>query len=97
MKKLSLMFLFCLLITSCAYNEGIVQKAEKSYLQFTGNIENAQVQVDDMDAFLLQAGDKKLYQISPGKHSISVYRDSRLVVKKILFVDSQATMEVDVP
>lgn len=97
MRKLLLLFLVCLFISACAYNEGIVQKTEKSYLQFTGNIENAQVQVDDTDPFLLQAGDKKLYQIPPGKHSISVYRDSRLVLKKVFFVSSQATMEVDVP
>ncbi len=97
MRKLLWLFLASSLLWSCGYKEGIVQKAEISYLQFRGNTENARVQLDDGYVFMLQPGENNLYQIQPGKHSITIYKDSRLVAQKVLYVDSQATMEVEIP
>jgi hypothetical protein len=101
MRKLIPVLLVFTILYSCGYREGIIQKAEKSYIQFSGNIQNAQIQIDDMDAFVIQAepGKEKpyLYQVQPGKHLISIYRNSQLIIKKIVFIDNQATMEVEIP
>ena len=101
MRKLIPVFLIFIILYSCGYREGIIQKAERSYIQFTGNIQNAQVQIDDMNAFAIQPepGKEKLYlyQIQPGKHLISIYRNSQPILQKIVFVDNQTTMEVEIP
>ena len=103
MKKVVLLFLGILILQSCGYQEGVVQKEEKSYIKFTGNLANISVQIDDTNQFVLHSdtqsntGDNKLYQISPGKHSIKAYRDGSLVVSRIIFLDNQATAEVLIP
>jgi hypothetical protein len=103
MKKVILILLGILILQACGYQEGIVQKGEKSFIKFAGNWANVSVQIDDMNQFVLQsgtesnAGDNKLYQISPGKHSLKVYRDGSLIVNRILFLDNQATAEVIIP
>lgn len=103
MKK-SIILLSCiLLLHACGYQDGIIQKGEKSFIKFTGNLENVSVQIDDMNQFALttKAEDgfayNKLYQVSPGKHSLKVYRDGSLIVNRILFLDNQATAEVIIP
>ena len=112
MKKL--LFLFILfglfLVVSCGHKEGIIQKSDKSFLKFIGNLENVSVQIDNADPFVLKkytAGSKdtrkkvkyenKLYQVSPGKHVVKVYRDDKLVVKRIFFLDNNVIKEVQVP
>ena len=97
MNKLTLLILLCIIVCSCGYREGIIQKADKSYIQFTGNPANAQVQIDDMATFTIEANDNKLYEIPPGKHLIKIYKGSRLMVNKITYVQSQTTMEVEIP
>jgi len=103
MKKVILLLLGILILHACGYQEGIVQKGEKSFIKFAGNWENVSVQIDDMNQFVLNSGsesgvdDNKLYQVSPGKHSIKVYRDGNLIVNRILFLDNQATAEVIIP
>jgi hypothetical protein len=75
MKKVILLLLGILILHACGYQEGIVQKGEKSFIKFAGNWENAAVQIDDMNQFVLKSGadsekssgdDNKLYQVSPG-------------------------------
>ncbi len=106
MKKFIFLFLVIVILSACGYQEGIVQKGEKSFVKFTGNRTNVSVQIDDMNQFVLKAGgddseenssDNKLYQVSPGKHLIKVYRDGHLIVNRILFLDNQATAEVMIP
>jgi hypothetical protein len=106
MKKVILLLLGILILHACGYQEGIVQKGEKSFIKFAGNWENAAVQIDDMNQFVLKSGadsekssgdDNKLYQVSPGKHSLKVYRDGNLIINRILFLDNQTTTEVIIP
>jgi len=95
-----------LLLGACGYQEGVVWRAEQSYLNFTGNWANASVQIDGTQPFVLKpknATDSSpfptntLYQLSPGKHRITVTRDGRVVVDRVVVLDNHATMEVQVP
>jgi hypothetical protein len=103
MKKVILLLLGIMILHACGYQEGIVQKGEKSFIKFTGNWENVSIQIDDMNQFVLKSGsesnadDNKLYQVSPGKHSLKVYRDGNLIINRILFLDNQVTAEVIIP
>lgn len=110
MKKFLLLLFGVLFIVSCGYKEGIIQKSDKSYLKFTGNWENATVQIDDIQPFILKSyftntegqkhkvrQDNKLYQLFPGKHIIKVYRNGNLVVNRILFLDNNVIKEVQIP
>ena len=97
MKRLISLVFLCVLVCSCGYREGIIQKDEKSYLRFMGNVANVQVLIDDMQPFNIQANETKLYQIPPGKHQVAIYRDSKLIVNRVVYVQSQATMEVEIP
>jgi len=106
MKKFIVLLLGIMIIHGCGYQEGIVQKGEKSFIKFTGNWMNVSVRIDDMNQFVLTPGtaseksggdNNKLYQVSPGKHLIKVYRDGDLIVDRILFLDNQTTAEVIIP
>lgn len=81
-KTIFLTLIPLLLLVSCGYREGVVQKAEKSYFKFVGNWQNAVVEIDNvkpfkLDDFVTQKGedgtekvsspDQKLYQTLPGK------------------------------
>ena len=86
MKKIFFLLFCVLFIVSCGYKEGIIQKSEKSFLKFSGNWESVTVQIDDANPFILKntlapdnSGRKEkventLYQVSPGKHTIKIYR-----------------------
>lgn len=106
------LFIVCgvLLIVSCGYKEGVIQRADRSYLSFTGNLDNVSVQLDNAEPFTLQSYgvdsdgqrrhmnvNNKLYQVSPGKHTIKVYRDGQLVVNRILLLDTDVIKEVHIP
>lgn len=96
-----------LLLSACGYREGVIQRAENSYLKFTGNWTNATVQIDDNQPFTLTPpppeGGKAaspantLYQVSPGRHRVMISRDGRVVVDRILMLDNRVTTEVQVP
>lgn len=100
MKKLWLIGVVVGLLFSCGYQAGVIQKAEKSYLQFSGSWgwDEVAVKVDDRETFPLKPTDgNTLFEITPGKHALKVFKNNKLVVDRIIFVDSQATFEVRVP
>lgn len=105
MKKVLLAIVACLVLSACGYQEGVIQRAERSYLKFTGNWPNAVVQIDSMQSFTLTppTGDSKpspdntLYQLSPGRHRIRVTRGGLVVVDRVVILENQVTMEVQVP
>jgi hypothetical protein len=101
-KVLFFLFMTVLLTFGCGHNEGIIQKAERSYLKFTGNRTKAVVELDGSRRFLLpdmqgQDDDDKLYQVSPGKHELKVYRSGQLIVNRVIVLDDQTTTEVALP
>lgn len=97
-------------LSSCGYMEGVVQKAEKSYLWFTGNTENAIVYIDNKEFARLspsyyvdESGTKRQktepihYQIEPGKHEIRIEKDGKVLVNRSLLLGNQMTKEIEVP
>jgi len=93
----TLIILFCgmLLLSACGYIEGTVQKAEKSYIVFLGDLEQVTVQIDDSESFTPSAG--KQYQISPGKHTVAAFKKENLVLKRIILLENQVTTEISIP
>lgn len=92
---IALMFFAC----SGGYVEGVSQKSEKGFLKFTGNTQSATVSVDGKPAFSLSADQDKdvVYEVPPGNRLIKVYRNNQLIVDRVVYVDNQTTMEINVP
>ena len=95
--KTTIVCIMFLLLVGCAYNTGTVQIAKKSYLQFSGNIEGVSVIIDENDAFSLSTEEDTLYQLNPGKHTLKIFRNSNLIVDRIIFLENQGTMEILIP
>ena len=93
----TLIILFCgmFLLSACGYIEGTVQKAEKSYIVFLGDLEQVRVQIDDMEPFTPSVG--KQYQTSPGKHTVAAFKKETLVLKRIILLENQVTPEIRIP
>ncbi len=88
---------FLLLLSGCAYNQGVVQHEETAFLKLIGNLENASLQIDDNQVIVIEKPDKDIvYQIKPGTHIITVYKNGEIVVKRELYFDDQITREVTV-
>lgn len=97
MKKLVVLLIGLCLLVSCGYREGILQGSDGSYLTFKGNLEGVVARVSDLEPFTLTGENSKLYQVPPGKHTIKLYRNGQLIVDRVMFVQNQATLEVNVP
>ena len=107
MKRGAIVVVACLMLSACGYQEGVIQRAERSFLKFTGNWPNAAVQIDTMPPFILKppttASDPQaspadtLYQVAPGKHRVTVTRGDRVVVDRVLLLENQVTLEVQIP
>lgn len=98
MKKL-ILFLGILLtfsFTGCGYKEGVKTSSAKAHLYFTGNTENVVVSVDGSEKFNVKSGADNLYNITPGKHIIEVYRGDTLVVKREIFISDGISKEIEV-
>ncbi len=105
MKKIFIFFILGVIFFSCTYGtrEGVIQKSSESFLHFMGNAENVSVVIDDGESFILaEEPDVQrytphlLYQVSPGKHTIKVYRKDELIVDRIIYVASGETKEVEI-
>jgi hypothetical protein len=89
--------LVSLFIISCGgYNTGIVQKTEKGFFKFVGNINSVTVAIDDGEGLSLDPK-TEVYQVKPGKHSIKIYRNNQLILDRVVIVDNQSTMEIQIP
>jgi hypothetical protein len=103
--------LFTILSCIVGRREGTVQKADASYLHFTTlNDENLKsslsLLIDDAQPFAIEIDqttnrntrftNKKLYQITPGKHTIKVYKNGNLTIDKLIYVGNQETVEIDI-
>ena len=78
------------------YTSATVQRAEKGFLKFTGNIAAVMISVDDGAQFAYNPK-IDLYEVKPGKHTIKIQRDNQIIVNRIIIVDNQTTFEIDVP
>ena len=95
MVKILILSLGALFIFACGHVEGTIQKAEKGFIVFSGNLENVSVKIDDLEPFTPSY--EKHYQLSPGKYVLRAYRDGTLVLNKIIFLGNQMTMEIRIP
>lgn len=97
MKNLSIILVLCVVFSSCGgYKEAVTQKSEKSFLKFIGVTTGASFTVDGGEMLTIEHGDF-VYQVKPGKHEIKVYRANQVIVNRVLYVDSQSTVEVELP
>ena len=98
MKKTIISLAFFLFM-GCAFtsNTGSIQRAEKSYLKFLGNHHSVSVTIDNNNSFNLSTTEDKLYQLSPGKHTLKIYRNNNLIVTRIIFLEDHGTMEIIIP
>jgi hypothetical protein len=78
------------------YTSSTVIRVEKGFLKFTGNTESVIISVDDQPQF---AYDPKidLYEVKPGRHIVKIQRNKLIIVNRIIIVDNQTTVEIDVP
>ena len=100
MRKLYLSIFCAMFLLSCGYQTGVIQKAEKGYIKFSGDWESDEVtvKIDDREPFRPKPSDTNtLFEITPGKHLIKVFRDNKLVVDRAIFLDRPATFEVKIP
>jgi hypothetical protein len=97
MKLLVITFFLSLILSSCGgYNTGILQKSDKGFIKFSGNTVGMSISLDDGVRF---TKDEKvdLIELKPGKHNIKVFRDETLMVNRIIIVENQNTIEIEVP
>ncbi len=101
MKKFCLLICCTMLLCSCGYQTGVVQKADKAYLRFSGIWERYEitVRVDEREPFQLKPSDADdtLFEITSGKHLIKVSRNDKIVVDRVVFLEGQTTFEVKIP
>lgn len=92
-----LVTLSSIILFSCAYNQGVIQKDDVSYLKLTGNLNNITLQIDDGEIIKLKDfNDKTVYEIKPGVHIITIRRDNKVIVERKLYFNNQTTREVNV-
>jgi len=95
MVKFLILSLGALFIFACGHVEGTIQKAEKSLIVFSGDLQNVKIQIDELEPFTPFHG--KHYQVAPGKHVLMAYRDGKLLLNKIIILENQVTMEIRIP
>jgi hypothetical protein len=81
--------------SACGYIEGTVQKAEKSYIVFLGDLTQVKVQIDDREPFMPSGG--KHYELSPGRYTITAFKNESIVLKRVILLENQVTTEVSIP
>jgi hypothetical protein len=111
-KNIYLGLVILLLCVGCGLKEGVVQKEPKSFLWFTGNIQNAIVYIDDLSPIILnksqaspgveggnstEKSNEIHYEISPGKHLIVIKKMDKEVVNRILLLGNGITREIKIP
>jgi hypothetical protein len=97
MKGFLILIVSMFFLTSCGgYKTGVLEKESAGYLKFIGNITNASVEIDQSIQFAINP-ETELYKLNPGKYTVKVYRSDNLVVERIIIIQSQNTVEVEVP
>lgn len=97
------LFLFSLLATTsaCSYNtysSGQTTTDPVSYLYFSGNITDAEVSIDGAPSFLVtKAGPKQQYKVIPGKHTIIVTKQGKVVVQRSVLLGDGHEKEISIP
>ncbi len=98
MQLKTILFALFLLLSGCGYNEGVVQAERASFLQFSGNLNQATVQIDNLPPLVLNGDSENThYKLAPGKHHIVVKQNAKIVVDRTILVGNGMTKEIRVP
>ena len=87
---------FALFFVGCGSKEGVTSEAQKSYLYFTGNVDDVTVSIDKSAGFEVKAGQNNQYATKSGKHLIEVYRDGVLIIKREIYLGDGVAKEIEV-
>lgn len=97
MRAFTVLGLFCLLsLSSCGYKEGIAISEQASYLYFTGDSSTVMVSIDSGEKFSVTSGRDHQYKITPGTHTVRVYRGESLIVERQIFLSDGVAKEIGV-
>lgn len=98
------LFIFSLLVITSAcssyntYSSGQTTAEPVSYLYFSGNITGAEVSIDDAPSFMVtKAGPKQQYKVTPGKHTIVVTKQGKVVVQRNVLLGDGHEKEINIP
>ena len=104
MNPIKAICVMAVILVGCGgYSTGTLQKSEWAYIQFVGNTDGVSVIIDDGEMFPIniEKGSRELvnrvFEVKPGKRRIRAVRDGRVVVDRIVFVDNNITMEINIP
>jgi len=101
LKALIITALFMLTSACSSYNtysSGSTSPEPVSYLYFTGNIEGAEVSIDDAPVFVVsKSGAKQQYKVTPGKHTIVVSKQGNVIVKRNVLLGDGHEKEIHIP
>ena len=97
--------LVLLLTTACTSTSYTTQVDENAYIQFSGNYQGSQVQIDETvftiteatESFNLNGMQVVKFEIPTGKSQLVVSKDGAVVIKKYLFTNEGQTVEVNIP
>lgn len=97
MRNFAVLFFSVILFTHCGgYKTGVLEKDSSGFIKFIGNTTNASVEIGETISFSINP-ETDIYKLKPGKYTVKVYRDNNLVVERILIIQSQNTIELEVP
>ena len=96
-KGVILVLAYFVLIGCFHYQEGSILKANKGFIRFVGNFEGVTIKVNDSNPIKISGKPPLLYEVNPGKHTVGVYRDGKLIIQRIMFIDNQVMTEVEIP
>ena len=97
MRGFLILIVSIILFTSCGgYKSEVLEKESAGYIKFLGNIINTSVEIDQSTQFNINP-EIELYKLTPGKHTIKIYRNNNLLVERIIIIQSQNTIELEVP
>lgn len=89
-------FIGLVLISGCGYKEGVSISEQTSYLYFSGDTSTVMVSVNGGEKFSVKPGRDHQYKISPGTHTIRVYRGGAIVVERQVYVSDGVAKEIGV-
>ena len=85
-----------LLISSCGYKEGIATSEQVAYLYFTGDTNNVMVSIDGGQKFSVSSGRDHQYKITPGTHTVRIYRGESLIVERQIYLSDGVAKQIGV-
>jgi hypothetical protein len=92
-----LLFFSIIILTSCGgYKTGVLEKESSGFIKFIGNITDVTVEVGESIQFTINP-QTELYKLTPGKHTVKVYRNNNLVIERIVIIQTGNTIELEIP